>query len=218
MGGYGHGPNAHTMSSVYEHDDVFLDLANNPKVIPLLEEIIGPDVQTMEMVCHCHHAGTQAHTAWHRDWPAWSHPQFTLKAKVFYFLDDQTEDMGCFTVVPGTHKLPDNPSRDQYSGPDLEKMPGLKKIIGKAGDAILWNVLLWHTGTANISDRDRRIVIYGYMPFWVKKWEDRRPPQNVIDWADTPFKRQLMGIHNLRGRKVWDRRDVPVLEAVGVQD
>ena len=210
-GGYGNGPDAHTMGNIYEYDNLWLDIAANPRILPLLKEIIGIDVQTMEMVAHCHHAGTAAHTGWHRDWPAWTHPQFTLKAKVFYFLDDQASNMGCFTLVPGTHKLDDGPPRNQYVHETLEDMPGLKKIVGKAGSAIVWNVLCWHTGLANTSQRDRRIAIYGYMPFWVKKYGSERPSQAIIDWADTPHKRQLMGIHAVEGRAVWDRKDVEYL-------
>jgi ectoine hydroxylase-related dioxygenase (phytanoyl-CoA dioxygenase family) len=210
-GGYGNGPDAHTMGNIYQHDDLFLDLADNPLVMPLLEEVVGPNVQVMEMVAHCHHAGTQAHTAWHRDWPPYRHPKYILKAKVFYFLDDQTEDMGCFALVPGSHLWDEDPPKEKYSGSALETMPGMKKIVGPAGSAILWNVVCWHTGTANTSQRDRRLVIYGYMPFWVKKWESETPPQNIIDWADTPRRRQLMGIHAVHGRASWDRKDVPYL-------
>ncbi len=212
-GGYGHGPNAHTMSNVYKYHDLWLDLATNPRLMPLLQQIVGPDMQVMEMVCHCHHAGTQAHTAWHRDWPAWTHPQYTLKAKAFYFLDDQSEDMGCFALVPGTHRLEEGPPRDLYRDAALEDMPGLTKIVAPAGSVVVWNVLCWHTGLANTSTRDRRIVIYGYMPFWVKKWGHNPPPANIVAWADTPHKRQLMGIHAVEGRAAWDRQDVPYLPA-----
>ena len=31
-GGYGNGPDAHTMQNIYNYDDVFLDLAENPMV------------------------------------------------------------------------------------------------------------------------------------------------------------------------------------------
>lgn len=210
-GGYGHGPDAHTMSNIYEYDTIFLDIANNPTIIPLMKEITGPDLQVMEMVAHCHHAGTNAHTGWHRDWPEWSHPQYTLKTKVFYFLDDQDEEMGCFSLVPGSHKRVEKPPRDEYVNGTLEQMPGLTKIVAKAGSAVIWNVLCWHTGLANVSPRDRRILIYGYQPFWVKKWVSRTPPDVIVKWADTPFKRQLMGIHLVHGRASWDRKDVPYL-------
>ncbi|MEM7536968.1 MAG: phytanoyl-CoA dioxygenase family protein [Chloroflexota bacterium] len=210
-GGYGHGPDAHTMSGVYEFDELFLDIAENPVVLPLLKEVVGQTVQSMEIVAHCHHAGTNAHTAWHRDWPPYRHPQYVLKAKAFYFLDDQTEDMGCFSVVPGSHKRDAYPPRDEYVDNTLEEMPGMKKIVGPAGSAIVWDVTLWHTGTANTSDRDRRILIYGYQPFWVKKWGSTKPPQQIVDWANTPHRRQLMGIHAVEGRASWDRKDVPYL-------
>lgn len=210
-GGYGNGPDAHTMGNIYAYDDIFLDLAANPRITPIIEEVVGPNFQVMEMVCHCHHAGTGAHTAWHRDWPPYRHPKYVLKAKVFYFLDDQTEDMGCFSLVPGSHKRDEDPPREAYAGPNLEDMPGMKKITGPAGSAIVWDVTCWHTGTANTSNRDRRLVIYGYQPFWVKKWGSSRPPQNIIDWANTPARRQMMGIHAVHGRASWDRKDVDYL-------
>ncbi len=210
-GGYGHGPNAHTMDNVHQYDTLWLELAMNPCLVPLLKRIVGIDVQVMEMVCHCHHAGTAAHTAWHRDWPAWTHPEHTLKAKAFYFLDNQTEDMGCFALVPGTHTLPEGPPRAQYRDEFLEDMPNLKKIVAPAGSVVVWNVLCWHSGLANTSVRDRRIVIYGYQPFWVKKWGHEPPPAHIVTWADTPHKRQFMGIHAVEGRASWDRKDVPYL-------
>ncbi len=210
-GGYGNGPDAHTMNNIHQYDSLFLDIAENPLILPIVQEIIGPDLQAMEMVAHCHHAGTNAHTGWHRDWPAWRHPQFMLKTKVFYFLDDQAPDMGCFSLVPGSHKWDENPPQDAFRGETLEQMPGLTKIVGKAGSAIIWNVLCWHSALANTSQRDRRILIYGYMPFWVKKWGATAPPPHIVAWANTPYRRQLMGIHAVEGRAAWDRTDVPYL-------
>lgn len=210
-GGYGNGPDAHTMGNVYQYDDLFLDLADNPSVIPLLEGVVGPNLQVMEIVAHCHHAGTQAHTGWHRDWPPYRHPQYALKAKAFYFLDDQTEDMGCFALVPGSNRWDEDPPKDRYINETLEQMPGMKKMTGPAGSVLIWDVTCWHTGTANTSTRDRRLVIYGYMPFWVKKWESQSPPENIVRWADSPRRRQLLGIHAVQGRASWDRKDVPYL-------
>jgi ectoine hydroxylase-related dioxygenase (phytanoyl-CoA dioxygenase family) len=210
-GGYGHGPDAQTMNNIHEYDDVFLEIADNPVIMPLLEEVIGPNVQVMEMVAHCHHGHTNAHTGWHRDWPPYRHPKHVLKTKAFYFLDDQTEEMGCFTIVPGSQHWDDDPPKERFTGDDLEKMPGLKKMIGPAGSVLVWDVTLWHTGTANTSDHDRRVLIYGYMPFWVKKWESETPADHIVRWADTPRRRQLMGIHAVHGRASWDRQDVPYL-------
>lgn len=208
---YGNGPDAHTMRNIQDYDDIFLDLAANPIVTPIIEDVVGSNFQVMEMICHNHHAGTKAHTGWHRDWPPYVHPQFALKVKVFYFLDDQDEDMGCFTLVPGSHKLDANPDREKYTRQNLTDMPSHKKMVAPAGSAVIWNVICWHTGLANVSSRDRRLAIYGYMPFWVKKWEAKQIPESIIKWANTPIRRQIMGIHAVHGRNVWDRTDIPRL-------
>ena len=210
-GGYGNGPNAHTMSQVCNHDRLFFDIGSNPIIRPLVEELHGPDVQCAGVTNHCHHAHTGAHTTWHRDWSPWTHRDWIIKSKVFYFLDDQDEEMGCFSIVPGTHKLPEGPDREKYSGENLEKMPGMMKVTGKAGSAILWNVLMYHTGTANTSDQDRRIIITSYVPFWMKRWNANPIPQNIVDCTDTPELRQLWGIHAVHGRASYDRLDVPYL-------
>jgi ectoine hydroxylase-related dioxygenase (phytanoyl-CoA dioxygenase family) len=223
-GVYGLGPAAHVMVDLYQHDALFLDLADNPAVIPALEEVVGPDLQITEMIGHNHPAGTQAHIEWHRDWPPWSHPTQILKAKIFYYLDDVEADMGCFSIVPGSHTWPEDPPGSAnsftveadakempYAGERLEDMPQMKKITATAGTAVIWNVALWHTATANTSEKDRRVIVYGYTHFWVKQWEDRTPPQAIVAWANTPQRRQLMGIHAVHGRAAWDRRDVTYL-------
>lgn len=212
-GGYGNGPSAHSMENPYHYDTVVLDIADNPRITPLLSEIIGPGLQVTELFAHCHHAGTTSHTGWHRDWPPYRHPRYVLKAKAFYFLDDITEDMGCFAVVPGTHKMDDAPPRSDYVGDTLEDMPGMMKVTGPAGSCVIWDVTIWHSATANTSCRDRRMLIYGYHPYFVKNWESTTPPEVVVNWADTPERRQLMGIHAVQGRASWDRQDVPYLPA-----
>ncbi len=158
------------MPDLYQYDPLFLDLSNNPAVIPILQAVVGLDLQLTEMIAHNHPADTDAHIEWHRDWPPWNHPTQILKAKVFYYLDDITDDMGPFSIVPGSHTRPDDPPgsansfaenpRTQapcYTGSELGNMPQMKKITAPAGTAVIWNVALWHTATANTSTRDRRL-------------------------------------------------------------
>jgi ectoine hydroxylase-related dioxygenase (phytanoyl-CoA dioxygenase family) len=142
------------MPDLYQYDPLFLDLSNNPAVIPILQAVVGLDLQLTEMIAHNHPADT---------------------------------------------------------GSELGNMPQMKKITAPAGTAVIWNVALWHTATANTSPRDRRLIVYGYTHFWVKQWEDRTPAREIVAWADTPQKRQLMGIHAVQGRAAWDRRDVAYL-------
>jgi len=210
-GGYGHGPDAHSIEDPYLFHRCFLDIADNPSTRDLMRAIIGPGMQMTETFAHIHHAHSNPHTDWHRDWPTYRHPRYALKAKAFYYLDDQTPDMGCFALVPGSHLNDDFPPHKDYVGEQLEAMPGMIKIVPNAGTALIWDVTLWHSATANTSDQDRRMLIYGYQPFWVKNWESTTPPVQAIEWADTPERRQLMGIHAVDGRAAWDRQDVAYL-------
>lgn len=218
------GAAAHQVLDLFKYDPLFLDLANNPTIISILEQVVGPDLQLTEMIGHHHPANTPTHIGWHRDWPPWSHPTQILKAKVFYYLEDIADDMGPYSVVPGSHTWPHDPPGSvnsfsteppteelKYDGETLEDMPHMIKVSAPAGTAVIANVALWHTATANTSTRHREVIICGYTHFWVKQWEDRTPPQEMIDWADTPQKRQLMGIHAVQGRAAWDRSDIPYL-------
>jgi len=202
------GSNSHDMTPDYKKEPIFLDLANNPKVMPLISQIVGPRYQVANIICHNHPAHTEAHTTWHRDWQEWSHPRFTLRAKVFYYLDDQDKDMGCFSLVPGTHKNPNRPDPKKYSDTALDKMPGIINIAPPAGSAILWDSLCWHTALPNTSTKDRRTVMYIYSQFFIKNWESASPLPEIVDWAHTPQKRQLMGIHSIGGRLAWDRKEI----------
>ena len=205
------GPNSHIMEPDFGKEPIFLDLANNAKIIPLISQIVGPSYQVMNITCHNHPAQTNAHTGWHRDWQTWTHPRFRLRVKVFYYFEDQNEDMGCFALVPGTHRHSERVPHKEYDGETLEDMPDMVKIALPAGSAILWDALLWHTGLANVSAKDRRIVMYTYTQFFLKNWESTTPDPNMVAWADTPQKRQLMGIHSITGRRAWDRQEVPYL-------
>ena len=53
-GVYGHGAAAHVITDLYHYDPLFLDLANNPRIIPILEQVVGPDLQLTEAIGHNH--------------------------------------------------------------------------------------------------------------------------------------------------------------------
>ena len=46
------------MHDLYQYDPLFLDLSNNPAVIPILQAVVGLDLQLTEMIAHNHPADT----------------------------------------------------------------------------------------------------------------------------------------------------------------
>lgn len=73
-----------------------------------------------------------------------------------WLLDDFTEHNGATRIVPGTHKskvLPDEEMED----PELHH-PEEIKIIAPAGSVFIFNSHVWHGGTTNRTERDRRSI------------------------------------------------------------
>lgn len=73
-----------------------------------------------------------------------------------WLLDDFTEKNGSTRIVPKTHKssvLPDDAMADTN-----EKHPDEIRIIAPAGSVFIFNSHVWHGGTTNFTDKDRRSI------------------------------------------------------------
>lgn len=73
-----------------------------------------------------------------------------------WLLDDFTELNGPTRIVPGTHlskQLPDEVLYDPFA-----EHPDEIKITAPAGSVFIFNSHVWHGGTQNLTDRDRRSV------------------------------------------------------------
>ena len=187
--GYGIGETAHVVMPVAQHSDVFIDLLEHSATMPILEAFMGPDVWMKDNALHVKPAGTKSHIGWHRDgekidgnrstaWPyhrahqwsaqdrqAWEQVRACqtpyMKIKIFVFVYDVDEQTAPFSVVPGTHKVDAPPPQHD----PLEDMPNHVKLVGKAGDAILWSGSIWHAAMDNTDTKARRLLLYNYTHF-----------------------------------------------------
>ncbi len=87
-----------------EHHPVFHDLVFNPKIVDVVETLIGPNIQLHHTKLNLKPPSRQARFEWHQDYPFFPHTNFDLLA-VMIMIDDSTEENGCLTIVPGSHKL-----------------------------------------------------------------------------------------------------------------
>lgn len=75
----------------------------------------------------------------------------------FWLLDDFTAENGSTRLVPGTHlqvgKL------NKVSADPVSHYPGEIQVIAPAGTAFVFNAHLWHSGTRNRSNGQRRALI-----------------------------------------------------------
>lgn len=76
-------------------------------------------------------------------------------------LDDFNEKNGCTYYVPKSHLKKQNPKRN--------KKYKCKKLIGKAGDVVVFDSCLWHKGGVS-SNKDRVSLFTMYGPWWTKSY------------------------------------------------
>ncbi|MFM1913404.1 MAG: hypothetical protein RIR51_1242, partial [Bacteroidota bacterium] len=73
-----------------------------------------------------------------------------------WLLDDFTPDNGSTRIVPGSHLLNLLPEKGME---DVnEKHPDEIRIIAPAGSVFIFNSHVWHGGTTNHTEKDRRSI------------------------------------------------------------
>lgn len=117
-------------------------------------------------------SGESRPTPWHQDLPYFPMQQAGALS-CWMALDDVDEDNGTLCFLPGSHKLPRFKGQggiervtteDIYRAfPELESTePYVVRM--NAGSCTFHNANLFHLGTANRSNRERRAMIIVYMP------------------------------------------------------
>jgi phytanoyl-CoA hydroxylase len=86
-----------------EHHPAFHELVFNRTIVDLVEELIGPDIQLQHTKLNLKPPSRQGRFEWHQDYPFFPHTNFDLLA-VMVYLDDSTEENGCLSIIPGSHR------------------------------------------------------------------------------------------------------------------
>jgi ectoine hydroxylase-related dioxygenase (phytanoyl-CoA dioxygenase family) len=180
-------------------DPLFLELLDWPAIFPLVVGLLNWDIHLITshlIVRPPNPPGTGDDfkgEGWHRDGgmsPAeMQEPHPRLFLKVAYLLSDQSEPgRGNTQVVPGSNRLIGPPAQ----APGAPHPYGALEILGKAGDAFLFEQRTWHAVGPNRSDITRKSLFFGYGYRWVRAMDYLVPPEHLLPGCD-PIRRQLLG-------------------------
>lgn len=142
-------------SCLLAYDEFFLTMATKPRVLALVEHFLG-DYFIMMMqngIINVPEVGDDQNPGrWHRDL-GYQHLTTSrpLGITALYCIDDFSEETGGTRVLPGSHKAEVFPSEDYVRRHQLS-------VEARAGSAIILDVMLYHGGGHNRSDRVRRGV------------------------------------------------------------
>jgi phytanoyl-CoA hydroxylase len=149
----------------------FHDLVLNPKILDVVENLIGSDIQLHHSKLNLKPPSSrEARFEWHQDYPFFPHTNFDLLA-VMVYLDDSTEENGCLSIIPGSHKWgPRNHlfAKDGAFSSQLEDKSVLEDrsrwvhVPVPAGGIELHHCNMLHSSTANRGTRPRSAVVIQY--------------------------------------------------------
>lgn len=175
------------MGNLVEYDPALLAYAAHPKLVPLVEEIVGGAVrlEESEAIINRRDPGVdqatllsrQKHpTGFHRGTtPTWGcyyeADQFhCLFVKTLAYLTDVGPDDGGTCVIPGSHRMTWKKELMTRAALEDESEKLIHQIEAKAGSVLLFAESLIHSTTLIKSDIERVILVSGYTPPMLREW------------------------------------------------
>jgi phytanoyl-CoA hydroxylase len=174
------------LRQVYDRDIVFKRWMENPKIYPILKDILNEE----PILVTAHHnsimtklSKTSTQTCWHRDSRYWSYDGKNL-VSVWLALDKENSENGVLEFIPKSHKIEfPKESFDEKSFFRSDYEPNQKYIDKKvsfelnAGDIVLFHSELLHRANANMSNKDKISFVYTVKGESVKAIPDTRSSQ-----------------------------------------
>ena len=143
------------------YDEFFLGIAINPKILSLLEKLLGDYFTLVQQNAIINSPERENYqTAWHRDL-IYQHfvPSRPIAVSALFCVDDFSAGTGGTHVLSASHKLERFPSQDYV-------MKHQEAINAPAGSAIVFDSMMFHRGGVNSSRHQRRGINHMYaLPF-----------------------------------------------------
>ena len=158
--------------SVHQSESWLMTLVSQPRLLDVVEEVIGPDIVVWATNFICKPPKTGRPIPWHQDLSYWSISGSL--ASIWIALDNVDDENGTMYVLPCYQKKGTLPQRaistefftDELVPNELPNDVGQREIgyFLKAGEAAIHHELIPHRSPANRSPRRwRRVLVIRYM-------------------------------------------------------
>ncbi|MEP7064197.1 MAG: phytanoyl-CoA dioxygenase family protein [Betaproteobacteria bacterium] len=151
----------------------FLELAKDPDILDMVEQLIGPDIILWGCHVFCKPAGDGHETPWHQDGHYWPIRPLA-NCTVWVALDESSTRNGCLRVIPQSHAAKvthphlrekrDDVVLSQRTEDDAFDARDAVDLELKPGQMSMHDVFMIHGAGTNRSDRRRAGVALRYMP------------------------------------------------------
>ncbi len=215
-------PKSHfaVFENIIEYDPALLEYAVHPKLIPLVEDVVGGGVRLEESVAILSRRDPEAeletlrrrrynvlgfHSGTKHGWGTYIEQNrfHCLFVKTLAYLTDVGPDDGGTTMIPGSHRTPW--LQKEMVEAALSDDALVRQIEAKAGSVLLFPESLIHSSTAIRSDTERIILPYGYTPPMMREWTGHEVGPEFIQTLPEEMRRLISGSDNWRWRRHYEK-------------
>jgi hypothetical protein len=168
-----------------EYDPALLEYAVHPKLVPLVQEVVGGAVRLEESEAIINRRRADAdldelrkrrynpvgfHTGTRHGWGTYYEQNrfHCIFVKTLCYLTDVGPDDGGTAFIPGSHRM-SWPQKEMIEAARSDERL-VHQIEAKAGSVALFPESLIHSTTEILSDRERVILVSGYTPPMIREW------------------------------------------------
>ncbi|MEM9564236.1 MAG: phytanoyl-CoA dioxygenase family protein [Actinomycetota bacterium] len=192
------GFNTRRLYNLVPRDPVFQELPVHQNVLPLVEQLLEPEVLLSGTTAMDIGPG-EALQGLHADDGLFriGRPHRPMMATTIWALTDFTADNGGTRLVPGSHRDPGHPST-ATDAPELDRAIAAEM---PAGSVLVMDSQLWHCGGPNTTTDDWRLGLnVQYVRGFFRTQQNHyvgTPPEQLASYS--PRLRQLLGFELYRG-------------------
>ncbi len=148
--------NARRLANLADKGEVFLEALQRREILDLVATVLGGEFKLSSLNVRSANPQSASGQPFHVDMGLLPDEKGFAVCNCVWMLDDFTVENGALRVIPGSHgwaRKPQEALSDPYAPHPQEKL-----VTGRAGTVVVMNAHLWHGGTANRTNRERRAV------------------------------------------------------------
>ena len=168
--------NIGAVSNVINYDQSFAPYLAEPRLLGLVEAMLGPAARISFTSSIVNYPGNQRST-WHADWPFNQHnaghipapyPDMVAHLTTLWALSDFDAESGGTLIVNGSHRSVDNPTAWYEPGGEAPPHEHPEVCVEMtAGSVAVLDSRMWHAGGANRGSEPRVGLAVRYAPWWL---------------------------------------------------
>ncbi len=148
--------------NVQSYSSIMLEMVQHKKLLNLSESLIGPDIILHHTKLFLKPKKRGSSFPLHQDWSYFPTKKNSMIAAVIH-LSDSTEKMGCFRVIPESHKMGKIKNSDGHSQvPEIHDnytLDSAEPVEAKRGDILFFHCCTIHGSMPNLSDNPRKTIL-----------------------------------------------------------